>query len=184
MIPVLPILGEPLIPEFANTLYIERGVRVDVLNHPAWTTAWLEQAPCAVNLTRPRRLSNTDAERLRLLRNAVRGLLAPKSGSDRSAAIAVVNHAAGLKTSSRSLTWQNDCGLVVVTASAAPAIDALLSAIGTGVIDAVESGDLGLIEVCARPDCNMFYFRHHHRRRYCNQRCASADRQARYNLRR
>jgi hypothetical protein len=183
LIPALPILGEPLIAEFANTLYVDRGLRVDVLEHPSWTTAWLEQAPCANHLTRPQRLRRSDAERLRLLRDAVRGLLLPTRNAARSADIAMVNHAASLASSNRTLIWQPERGLVVTTKAAAPAIDLLLSTIATRVIDAVETGDLRLVEVCTRPDCNMFYFRQHHRRRYCNERCASVDRQARYNRR-
>ena len=35
-IPDLPILGEPLISEFANTLYIDGNKRVDVLRLLRW----------------------------------------------------------------------------------------------------------------------------------------------------
>ncbi len=34
-------------------------------------------------------------------------------------------------------------------------------------------------QVCDRPGCNLSYFRDHHRRRYCNLRCANTDRQYR-----
>ena len=49
-VPDLPILGEPLIAEFANTLYIDDTARLDVLDRPAWIAAWIRKAPCAADL--------------------------------------------------------------------------------------------------------------------------------------
>ena len=92
-VPDLPILGEPLIAEFANTLYVDGTTRLDVLDHPSWIAAWLRQAPCAAGLARLDRLRTEDAARLRVLRDAVRGLL--KHPRDvRAVDIEVINQAA------------------------------------------------------------------------------------------
>jgi predicted RNA-binding Zn ribbon-like protein len=181
-IPDLPILGEPLLAEFANTLYIDGTTRLDVLDRSAWFAAWLRQAPCAADLTHLNRLRTEEAARLRVLRDAVRGLLEHRHEA-RAADIEVINAAASPGMSLRRLVA--DAGELVVVSGARPGgIDGLLSAIALAVLDAVENETFDLHQVCDRPDCNLYYFRDHHRRRYCNSRCASSDRQARYNARR
>ena len=182
-IPDLPILGEPLISEFANTLYIDGNKRVDVLEHPGSVAAWLQQAPCAAGLAAPRRIRRAEVEQLRLLRDAIRRLLLSTRGQTFRADFAVINDAANAASSRRALAARRNVSLIVVAESAASPFETLLSEIGTAVIDAVQHEHFALHQVCSRPDCHMFYFRHHHRRRYCNERCANADRQARYNRR-
>ena len=182
-IPDLPILGEPLIAEFANTLYVDATSRLDVLDKPAWIEAWLQQAPCAANLTEPGRIRTEDAEQLRALRDAVRGLLTNRRGS-RPVDIEVVNATARSAISQHLLASGESGELHVVSDDRSLGISRLLWAIAVGVIDAVENGTFDLNQTCSRPGCNLFYFRDHHRRRYCNPRCAGTDRQARYNSRR
>ena len=181
--PDLPILGEPLIAEFANTLYIAGNERVDVLEHPRSVAAWLRQASCVVGLAAPRRIRNAEAEQLRRVRDAIRRLLLSTRGLTCIADVAVINDAADAAPSRRALAWRRNGSLDVVTESAASPFETLLSAIATAVIDAVQHGTLALYKICSRPECHMFYYQDHHRRRYCNERCANADRQARYNRR-
>lgn len=178
----LPILGEPLIAEFANTLYIDETTRLDVLERPSWTAAWFRRAPCAADLAHPGRLSPQDAARLRALRDAVRGLL-ERRHDRRAAEIELINTTAGSRMS-RRLASSAAGELEVVTGIGPRGIDGVLEAIALRVIDAVENGTFDLHRVCDRSGCNLYYFRDHHRRRYCNVRCANADRQARYNARR
>lgn len=182
-VPDLPILGEPLIPEFANTLYIDGTTRLDVLDRPTWIAAWLQQAPCAVDLPHPKRVRTEDAEQLRALRDSIRGLLTFRRDG-RAAGIAVINAAARAGVSQRLLASTVTGELEVTSRTRSSGIDDILLAIALEVIDAVERGLLDLNQLCSRPGCNLFYFRDHRRRRYCNSRCANADRQARYNARR
>jgi predicted RNA-binding Zn ribbon-like protein len=182
-VPDLPILGEPLLAEFANTLYVDATTRLDVLDRPSWIAAWLRQAPCAAQLAHPHRIATRDVERLRELRDALRRLLSSR-GHRRAADIELIN-AAVRSTAARRLLASGPGGeLEVTTTRGAAGIDRMLSAIALGVVDAVESGTFELHQMCSRPGCNLFFFRDHHRRRYCNARCANADRQARYNARR
>jgi len=182
-VPDLPILGEPLLAEFANTLYVDGTTRLDVLDRPAWIAAWLRQAPCAADLDHLNRLRTDDAAQLRVLRDAVRGLLEHRRDV-RAADIEAINAAARPDMSPRRLASNAAGELEVVSCARPGGIDGVLSAIALSVLDAVENGTFDLHQVCDRAGCNLYYFRDHHRRRYCNSRCASADRQARYNARR
>ena len=183
MSPELPILGEPLIPEFANTLYRGEDVQFDVFDRPSWASTWMGSAPCALQRAAPRRVTTNDLVRFRRLRDAVRVVLLGRRTDDRVGAIAVINLAARLATPQRELVLSRGGKIAVKDGSNASRVDIFLASIARQVFDAVEHGDLELIRVCDRPGCNMFYFRDHHRRRYCNQRCANTDRQARYNRR-
>lgn len=181
-VPDLPILGEPLLAEFANTSYVDGTTRLDVMDRPNWIVAWLARAPCAADLAHPKRVRVDDAARLRVVRDAVRGLLEYRHDV-RAGDVEVINAAARAGVSSRRLA--SDAGELEVVKSALPGgIDGVISAIALSVIDAVENGTFDLHRMCDRPGCNLYYFRDHHRRRYCNSRCANADRQARYNERR
>ena len=182
-VPDLPILGEPLIAEFANTLYVDEATRLDVLDRPSWIAAWFRQAPCAADLTYPERLRSQDATRLKVLRDAVRGLLECRRDC-RAADIDAINTAARPGMSQHRLASSAAGELEVVTGIGSRGVDGVLAVIALRVIDAVENGTFDLNQVCDRPGCNLYYFRDHHRRRYCNNRCANADRQARYNARR
>ena len=183
MTPELPILGEPLIPEFANTLYRYEHTQFDVFDRPGWASAWMVTAPCAFERAAPRRVTARDLGRLRRLRDAIRVVLLCNHAHRRAGAIAVINEAARLTKPRRELVLLRDGALAVNAGSSASRLDTFLASIAWQMFDTVEHGDLDLIKVCDRPGCNMFYFRDHHRRRYCNARCANADRQARYNKR-
>ena len=182
-VPLLPILGEPLIAEFANTLYVDEDTRMDVLDRPSWIAAWFREAPCAADLALPRRFGSREATRLKVLRDAVRSLLERQRLGD-ATDIDVINMAASSDTGQRRLASSAAGDLEVVTRLGSGGIDGVLAAIALRVIDAVENGTFDLHRVCDRPGCNLYHYRDHHRRRYCNVRCANADRQARYNARR
>ena len=183
MSPELPILGEPLIPEFANTLYRDEHAQFEVFDHPTWAAAWMVSAPCASERAAPRRLRMNDMVQLRSLRDAIRLVLLRDRVRDQAGAVAVINEAARLATPRRELVLVGRGELAVKAESSASRLEAFLALIAWQVFDATENGDLKLITLCSRPGCNMFYFRNHHRRRFCNQRCANTDRQARYNRR-
>lgn len=177
------MLGEPLIPEFANTLYIDSTIRFDVLERPDWTASWFKQAPCATDLAAPRRFTAAETERLRHLRDAIRHALSGNDEPKRDGSISLINRAAKLGHPHRLLQWRPGHPLAVVVDSLASPFETLLATIAARFIDAVASHDVNRIRICDRPDCNMYYYQQHHRRRYCNERCANADRQARYNRR-
>jgi predicted RNA-binding Zn ribbon-like protein len=182
-IPDLPILGEPLIPEFANTLYVDQSGTLDVFTRASWAAAWMVTAPCAIDASAPSRINKYDVTRLADLRNAIRAVLLSDLQSDRAAAVTTINQVAQQEAPCATLVLASDGKLAVTSKSGASGVDAFLSTIAWRFIELVDSGDIQLVNVCSRPQCNMFYFRDHHRRKYCNERCSSADRQARYNKR-
>ena len=142
-IPDLPILGEPLIPEFANTLYIDGPTRLDVLDHPAWINAWLRQAPCAGELAGPCRVRTEEAERLRVLRDALRGLLTC-TNHEHPPDVEAINDAAGSTAGRRVLIVAADGELKVIESGRARGIDRLVSAIALRVINSVDCGQFSL----------------------------------------
>jgi hypothetical protein len=182
-IPDLPILGEPLIPEFANTLYVHQSGTLDVFARAGWAAAWMVTAPCAVEASAPSRVNKYDLTRLADLRSAIRAILLSDLRNDREVAVTTINKEARRATSCATLVLESNGKLAVASESSASGLDAFLALIARNVIELFGSGDIQFVNVCSRPQCNMFYFRDHHRRKYCNERCSSADRQARYNQR-
>lgn len=183
VVPQLPILGEPMIPEFANTLYVDQTSWFDVFSRARWAAAWMVTAPCGVENAAPGRVTTSDLVRLRELRDAVRVVLLRDVPVDRAAATTVINRTARLATTYKELVVRRDGALAVAVESGSSRLDLFLASIAAQMIDIVDRGDLELIRVCGRPACNMFFFRDHPRRTYCNEGCANADRQARYNQR-
>jgi len=180
----LPILGEPLIAEFANTLYRDSAIRLDVFERPDRIASWFKHAPCATDLDAPRRFTPDDAERLRHLRDAIRQMLSGSAERDLTGSLSIINGAARLGDQHRLLEWQpRRHRLAVVIDSSASPFETLLATIASRFVDMVAAHDIARIRVCDRLECNMYYYRNHHRRRYCNERCANADRQSRYNRR-
>ena len=125
----------------------------------------LPQAPCAAEVAGPQRVRIEDAARLRVLRDALRGLLT-RTRSNHTSDVEAINEAAGLAVGRRQLVLAADGELEVVNNTAATGIDRLLSDIALRVIEAVDAGQFRLTQVCTRPGCSLLFFRDHHRRRY------------------
>ena len=176
----LPLLGEPAPVELANSLYGEGDERVDFLATPALARLWLDHADLAVPF--PARLSRTDTDRLRALRDAVRRLvdqavdgvaLAPE-------AVEVVNRAARLAPRAAQLAPGPAAGWV----SAARGVDAALGALAHETVALLGGPDGARLRRCAAPDCGMAFVQQHRRRRWCHDSCGHRMRQAAYDRRR
>jgi predicted RNA-binding Zn ribbon-like protein len=176
----LPLLGEPAPVELANSLYGEGDERVDFLATPALARLWLDHAGLAVAF--PARLSHTDTDRLRALRDAVRRLvdqvvdgvaLAPE-------AVEVVNRAARLAPRAAQLAPGPAVGWV----SAARGVDAALGALAQETVALLGGPDGARLWRCAAPDCGMAFVQQHRRRRWCHDSCGHRMRQAAYDRRR
>jgi predicted RNA-binding Zn ribbon-like protein len=179
-LPVLPVLGEPFIAEFANSRYSGSIGVVDVFDRSAWAIEWFATAPCAKEINAPVVFSSIELARLRRLRDALRTLLG--SDSDLDAAVDVVN-ATAMRARPTRILEHSPTGFRVVVEPATAPFDSLLSTIAGEVLDAVERGDLDRVRPCRRPACTLYFVASHHRRRYCNSRCANAHRQSRYHQR-
>lgn len=176
-----PLLGEPLLIELVNTVYTDRNGTFDYLGDITLAQGWLT----AINdrLGAPITLEVAGTTMLKHLRDATRLLTTtsspapnPKRFAD---AIADINRAAALSPAAPQLQWNRNKPTLAPTARP-NSLESLLSTLACDVIAVIAGNRAGAIETCSRPDCNMRFLRQHHRRRYCNERCASTDRQSRY----
>jgi predicted RNA-binding Zn ribbon-like protein len=171
----LPILGtEPLVVEFANTLYGDE----DFLGTTELATLWFTTAGA-----HPAR----DTAAARALRDSVRTLFgATVTGvAPPAAAIRHVNETAARAPTSPQMAWQSTGALVASSRRETATGDAaLLGGLATACIELLTGGRARLLRRCEGPGCCLFFVQHHPRRRYCHESCAHRDRQARYYRRR
>jgi len=170
----LPILGtEPLVVEFANTLY---GTE-DFLGTAELAVHWF-------TATGTRAVRDTAAARA--LRDSVHALFTATvtAATPPAAAIARVNAAAAAAPTSPQLIRQPTGAFVAGSATTATGDTALLGELATACIALLTGDRARLLRRCEGADCRLFFMQHHPRRRYCHESCAHRDRQARYYRRR
>ena len=166
----LPILGtEPLVVEFANTLY---GTE-DFLGTAELAARWFTTAGA-------RAVRDTAAARA--LRDSVHALFTAivTATTPPAAAIAHVNMAAAAAPISPQLIRQPTGRLVAGSTTTATADTALLGGLAIACVELLTDDRARLLRRCEGPDCCLFFVQHHPRRRYCHESCAHRDRQARY----
>jgi predicted RNA-binding Zn ribbon-like protein len=170
----LPILGtEPLVVEFANTLYGDE----DFLGTAELATLWFTTV-CA----QPAR----DMVAARTLRDCIHALFTATvtAAAPPATAIERVNAAAAQAPTSPKLVRQPTGTLVADSRSAATGDAALLGGLATACIELLTDNRAQLLRNCESPDCCLLFVQHHPRRRFCHESCAHRDRQARYYRRR
>lgn len=102
-----PVLGEPVVIEFANTLYRDGSTTTDYIETPTLAAGWFAESPTACLSDRPSRLSRPMIERLRHLRDAVHFLISASidSAVPIPEALHVANQYSSSVLSSTTLTW-------------------------------------------------------------------------------
>lgn len=170
----LPILGtEPLVVEFANTLYGD----ADYLGTAELAALWFTTA--GAHPLRDTTAARTLRDSIHSLFTAVVTATAPPV-----TAIVHVNAAAARAPTSPQLVWQSTGALTADNRGIATGDAALLGGLATAGIELLTDGRARLLRRCEGPDCCLFFVQHHPRRRYCHESCAHRDRQARYYRRR
>ena len=177
-----PILGEPLVVEFINTDYRDPDGSVDFLATPDLANGWMA-AVAPEQVSPPAALSTRDVVALIALRSAIRAGLSGDSILSANQ-VEVLNDAARLRPVIRLLATTESGRPVLREPRKIDSVDGLMSQLADDTIGLLTGTTPGTVQVCNRPDCHMRYLQQHHRRRYCNTRCANAHRQARYNQRR
>ncbi|MEU4621989.1 ABATE domain-containing protein [Actinoplanes sp. NPDC023801] len=171
----MPLLGtEPLVVEFANTLYGDE----DFLGTTELATLWFTTAGAP-----PAR----DTAAARSLRDSIRTLFAATVAGAAPLATAVthVNATAAQAPTYPQMIRQSGAVLVADSRRDAATGDAaLLGGLATACIELLTGGRARLLRRCEGPGCCLFFVQHHPRRRYCHESCAHRDRQARYYRRR
>lgn len=179
----LPVLGEPVPIELANTRYHDGGETIDFLASPALVSAWFSASPTGDGIVRPARWTADGWRRLIELRDAIEELLRAlvDGRTPERSAVERLNAAAALATRQVELSWEKPGDIQRVERSdAADRTDAALAAIAVDAIELIAGPDAGLMRVCANDDCEMLFFKHHHRRRWCHNSCGHRHRQAAY----
>lgn len=179
---VYPLLGEPPVVEFVNTLYADADGVTDFLATVDLARGWFG-ALTPVVLTDVDQIDEPARVELVDLRDAIRIVFAGSAGADLDVAAAVLERAVNASPPQFRLT-PDERGLLArhtVYNTATPAGAAALLA--DAAITIASTPGAGRVVVCDRPACNMRYFQQHRRRRYCNPACANSDRQARFQQR-
>ena len=172
----LPVLGEPLCVELANTRYGEGQDFIDFLETSALAELWLT----AVDGLDACRLSASDHAALLRLRDASFDLCEALAHGLRPAegALRVIGATAALGAPTRTLAW--DPAPRWVSRRKGSAATRLLGALASEIGDWVCTEQRGQVRRCPGPGCTMFFVKVHHRRRFCHESCSHRARQAAY----
>ena len=179
----LPILGEPVPVELANTRYRDGAGVVDFLANPFLADRWFRESPTASKLARPRRWSAPGWIRLVELRNAADVLLRARIDGGRADpwTVAHLNSIAALASCAPELRWDGEQDVRrVERLIAGDQTDALLGTVAHLTIALLAGADAMLLRVCGNDDCQMLFLKTHHRRRWCHNSCGHRHRQAKY----
>lgn len=176
----MPILGEPLAVELANTLYIDGDSHFDFLGDAFRARVWLGAVPLGITVTSE--LASSDLARLVQLRDAVRRLVlgsvdgAPSRRQD----VARINKTAQLALNRRTLRL-DPSGVPAVGDSRRGALaNRVLATLADDAIALIGGSLRSRIRRCPGPGCPMFFVQQHHRRRFCHESCSHRARQAAY----
>jgi predicted RNA-binding Zn ribbon-like protein len=176
-----PILGESFAVEFANSLYRDGDSVMDFLHTTKLVVGWFDAV--GGNFVVPARLTVTTASALRDLRNALRQLFDDMiDGAEQASpvSIATLNRLAKRAPSHLHLEWPAGSAPQAGLRPEGGAADALVVGVASECIAFLAGPDREHLRRCDHPGCYMVFVQQHHRRRYCNDGCASSDRQSRY----
>jgi predicted RNA-binding Zn ribbon-like protein len=176
----LPLIGEPLPVEFANSLYLTHDGSIDFLATPSLIRMWFDTAD--VDVVLPVRVRRADAEAIGELRDGVRSLLRSLAVGATPAdhAIAVINRCAADAPSSLRLRCDDGGHFTVTNVRRAVAIDAVLGQIASETMTLVAGPSRFGLRQCSGPGCAMLFVQTHHKRRWCHESCGHRARQAAY----
>jgi predicted RNA-binding Zn ribbon-like protein len=179
---VFPLLDEPFVVEFANTLYQSETETIDFLATRMLIEAWFQFCVHAARFDKPR-LSNASLQTVRDLRNCVHTICAhivdnkPENVSD---AVATLNRIATVATKHTKLRWSGHQTSTINYEWAGKPEQIFLARLADEAITFFASDTSKLIKRCATPVCNLLFVQEHHRRNFCTELCSQRTRQHRY----
>jgi predicted RNA-binding Zn ribbon-like protein len=185
---LLPLIGEPLPVEFANTLYLRPGHETDFLSSSPWIVAWFDRVATESPSPIPRQLTEVRSGEIRAVRNAMHGVLSAvtlaRSSGRRLAlppgAVGKLNETAGQVRCRYRLSWNEGENPSVDVMPIGRGFDVACSYLAIECLSFIAGPDLDRVQRCDGPDCPMFFVQKHHKRRFCQEGCAHRARQARY----
>lgn len=178
----LPILGEPFVVEFANSLYrLGDGSSIDFLGSAELVEAWFGSVLSVSGETMDSGSAAIYTSELRELRGVVIDLLeavvAKRAivGSE----ISALNAYAARASARLELSWNGDQRSAALVYSGSTT-DILLAQIAGDAISFLATEQPASLRRCERPDCFMLFVQQHRKRRFCSESCSHRTRQARY----
>ena len=174
-----PMLGEPVVVEFVNSLYIDSNGAFDFLGDLALARGWF-MALSSTILDPVDQLTESGRLTLLTLRSAIRAVFDATPESDLESAIAVLEATANASPASVRVTTNSDNQLTMHAVHATTHLAGAAARLAVDAIELAAEDSKNRVLVCDRPACHMHYLQHHRRRRYCNAACANADRQFRF----
>ncbi len=177
-----PLLGEPFVAEFANTLYKTETETIDFLANRPLFEGWFKHAECTKPFDQPR-LSNESLQTIRTLRNAVHMLcthMVDHTPADTSDAIGVLNRTSQLATKQIELISASGQQLKTHERWYGKAEHVFVATLASEAINFFVSEDCSKLRRCATPICSLLFVRGHHRRNFCTEHCSQRTRQNRY----
>jgi len=191
----VPLLGEPLPIELANTAYAVRGEPRDGLENAELFTEWLaaieDRLPWRLSAEELAAIGDFELTAARELREAVRDIARAITGRDAAqvaaggmagaapsvGAVETLNRHARWAPYWRELRWQGEPAAQV--RSAAPPVTAVLSFIAQEAIDLFVRRHADL-RACQGPGCVLLYLQDRSQRRWCSAACGNRARAARH----
>lgn len=177
-----PLLGEPPVIEFINTLYVDPDGVVDFLANVDLARGWFNALEPTI-LTDVDRIDEPARLRFVELRDAIRSMLDDTESTDLDSSLELLESTVNASPGRLALIRdeQNQLSRHTIHDATNPPGAAAFLADAAITIATTPSG--GKVLICDRPACNMRYFQQHRRRRYCNPACANSDRQTRFQQR-
>ncbi len=171
----VPLLGERVAVELANTAYAVRGRPADGLPTPAHLGEWLRAVGFDVDVD----ATDDDLRRALSLRGAIRTLADSlvKAEPPEDDAVAVLNGHAASPARWHELSMQPTPH--VLARSDGGAIDSALGAIAADAIALFGGPDRADLRACGGPGCILFFLGNG-RREWCSHGCGNRARAARH----
>ncbi len=176
----LPVLGEPLAVEVANTLYEGEGETFDILGCGAHASLWWSEVSEELPLAGA--FGGSDLGDLRLLRDAVAELLrAAHEGSPPSReALEALQSASDAARSRAVLHWDTDSPPHAEVRLGGTPFGVFQAEIALSTIELLTGDDRTRLRRCAGPGCSLWFVQRHRHRRFCHPSCSQRGRQQRY----
>jgi predicted RNA-binding Zn ribbon-like protein len=176
-----PLLGEPPVVEFANTIYAQRGELRDGLRTREQLREWLGLHADALGLS-PRAVARAPLGRMRRLRDDVRACLAAvvRGAELPEEALAHINRASAAAPVALRLEGTSPGELRPVADVFGEAVDAAPGAIARAAIELLGGPLRTGLRACGAPGCVLFFVKDHPRREWCSVTCGNRARVARH----
>ncbi len=177
----LPILGEPLPVELANTRYGQGEDAIDFLGTAALAELWLGALPEGMCARARPRINSRTRRQLVSLRDAVWEVVtATVDGSDPNAACLHIINVAAVRAPRRRALRLVDGLLHLEEHREGTAFRCLFATLADEAITFLAGPSRQRLRRCPGPECSMFFVQSHHLRGYCHESCSHRARQATY----